>query len=141
MVVIFNMKLIIFGDIIDTEVTSFIASDDEIVSLWSMDGYRINIDELYQEEKICVLLIHGNYSELLSECVKYGIPIIRILNNERYQLFKSIEKELCEKSEGDFLRGLYEGLKKIIDIYEKDNQTVWLCKHYFDNEMQKINFI
>lgn len=127
------MNIVIYGSVMKRDVFTDVFSEDIIVGKWDLSDVKLNIDMLLHDESTCVLLLDGDYQEMLATCLSNGIPIIRILNVERYIAYKKIENELSKVGNvsWNYICCLYNGYQKIIKLYEYDNQVIGACKKDF----------
>ena len=135
------MNIIVYGKVKNRNEFADVCPDDIIVGKWDLKDTKLDTDMLYRKAATCVLLIDGDYKEMLSACLDSNIPIIQILNIERYAIYKDIEKKLME-NEGDplkYIQCIYYEYQRIIKMYEFDNQVIKACKRDFIKKIDMMN--
>ena len=135
------MNIIVYGKVKNRNEFADVCPEDNIVGKWDLNDTKLDTDMLYRKATTCVLLIDGEYKEMLSACLASNIPIIRILSIERYVIYKDIERKLIE-SEGDswkYIQCIYYEYQRIIKMYEHDNQVIEACKRDFIKKIEMMN--
>lgn len=128
------MNLVIYGNVKDKDVFSTTYHDDRIVDTWDLSDTKLNIKSFLEYPYTCILLLDGEYNDMFITCLDYDIASIRILNVERYNVYKEIERKLTKKDNSnawEYISCLFYEFQKIIKLYQYDNQVIQKCKDDF----------